>query len=170
MVLVATETAMPAPAVNQVAMVVPPVGELAHVEARFEPTRFEITGDSGLQFLPIFTFMRIKNIKKISNKKSKNKYPLVKVIWRDSNIYRFQDSIQYALENYSIEIITTVGFLIGYQNRNPMIVRDLLNKNIDQRCSIVIPKENIVSFVKITNHKIDKDDSGWLVKTESKPQ
>jgi hypothetical protein len=108
----------------------------------------------------------MKNIKT-----NKNKYPLVKVIWRDSNIYRLQDSIEYALDNYTIEVITTTGFLIGYQGKNPIISRDLLNKNIDQRCSVVIPKENIVSLVKI---KVKGDEADhvngrlWLPKDEAK--
>lgn len=107
-----------------------------------------------------------------NTKTSKNKYPLVKVIWRDSNIYRLQDSIEYALDNYAIEVITTVGFLIGYQDKNPILARDLLNKNIDQRCSVVIPVENIVSLVKvkITNGSIspDDDEQTLLRKIETK--
>lgn len=87
-------------------------------------------------------------------------------------MYRFQDSIEYALGNYAVEVITTVGFLIGYNDRNPILARDLLNKNFDQRCSIVIPKENVVSLVKIKT-KDGASDPGdeeiWSRKAENKP-
>ncbi len=82
-------------------------------------------------------------------KTTKNKYPLVRVVWRDSNMYRFQDSIEYALGNYSVEAIVTVGFLLGYNKKDPIVTREIMNKGFDQRCSIVIPKENILSFTKI---------------------
>ena len=111
-----------------------------------------------------FNFMKTKI--------TKNKYPLVKVVWRDSNIYRLQDSVEYALDNYAIEIITTVGFLIGYQDKNPILVWDLLNKNIDQRCSVVIPVENIVNLVKVKmaggGDAYNDDGLAWLPKTEAK--
>ena len=80
---------------------------------------------------------------------TKNKYPLVRVVWRDSNMYRFQDSIEYALGNYSVEAIVTVGFLLGYNKKDPVVTREIMNRGLDQRCSIVIPKENILSFTKI---------------------
>lgn len=79
----------------------------------------------------------------------KHKYPLVRVVWRDSNMYRSQDSIEYALGNYSVEAIVTVGFLLGYNKKDPIVTREIMNKGIDQRCSIVIPQENILSFTKI---------------------
>ena len=115
----------------------------------------------------------------MKTKHTKNKYPLVRVVWRDSNIYRLQDSIEYALDTYAIETISTVGFLIGYQDKNPILARDLLNKDIDQRCSVVIPVENIVSLVKIKatkampagrQGKTDFDSEQiWKSKAEMKP-
>ena len=79
----------------------------------------------------------------------KNKYPLVRIVWRDSNIYRFQDSIAYALSNYVVESIVTVGFLLGYIEKDPIVTREIMNNGIDQRCSVVIPKENILEFDEI---------------------
>ncbi len=105
-------------------------------------------------------------------KTTKHKYPLVRVVWRDSNMYRFQDSIAYARNNFTVEVIVTVGFLIGYQEKNPIITREILGRGNDQRCTIVIPKENVVSLEKI--HGTFKDPWEWAgarsqnVRTENK--
>ncbi len=88
-------------------------------------------------------------------KTAKHKYPLVRVVWRDSNMYRFQDSIEYALGNYSVESIVTIGFLLGYNKKDPVVAREIMNRGADQRCSIVIPKENILSFTKIKGNYSD---------------
>lgn len=101
-------------------------------------------------------------------KTTRNKYPLVRVVWRDSNMYRFQDSIQYALGNYSVESIVTVGFLLGYNKKDPIVTREILNRGADQRCSIVIPKENIISFTKIKGEFSDHWE--WAEKRMPQPE
>ncbi len=161
-----TGVAMLDPAASLAAMAAPQVGEPVRVAVdSCGCPRFLTREILEFSFSPFFTFMRTKK-----SKSNKNKYPFVKVVWRDSNIYRFQDSIEYAVGNYAIEVITTVGFLIGYQVSNPIIARDLMNKGIDQRCSIVIPKENIVSLTKIKGDSSmsEHDKMTWLPKLETK--
>lgn len=77
-------------------------------------------------------------------------YPIVKVTWRDANMFHKERELKDALKNIVIDTVVTVGFLIGYNEKNPIISRDYMLGNKSVRSSIVIPIENVISIETLT--------------------
>lgn len=76
---------------------------------------------------------------------NQTKFPVVKIIWRDAQMFAKQRTVEEALKKAAIDTVTTIGFQIGYEGKNPIVARDQMNNGLDIRAMIVIPVENIVS-------------------------
>lgn len=67
------------------------------------------------------------------------KYPIKKVVWRDSSMYIQQEPID---TEWDVKLLTSIGFVIQEDKKQITLAGDLLDE--DCRRVIVIPKENIV--------------------------
>jgi hypothetical protein len=82
----------------------------------------------------------------MKNKLITARYPIIKIVWRDANQFAKERDVVDALKTIKIDMVTTIGFLIGYDGKNPIVSRDYMEVNKAVRNSIVIPVENIISL------------------------